>query len=262
MEAAMPGGHVTQPDPLQADAVRELESELAAVPQTPQDIAATRRARWIAAISVLTVLLGLVAVWWLTPARQWADVNRIAAAAEGLAASRWALPATLLTFVLAGLVVFPVNLLTAATMLVFGPWPGFAYALAGATLSAAVLYEIGLRLARDRVRDLAGARALQVSERIARRGMLAVIFLRIVPVAPFSFVSLVAGASHVSRRDYILGTAIGLAPGVLMAALFIDRAVDALRHPGPSTWLLLAAVVALIAALSLWLHRHVMRAMP
>jgi len=253
---------VTHLDPLQADAVRELESELAAVPQTAQDLAATRRARWLTAAGVSLVLLGLVAVWWLTPARQWADVNRLAAAAQNLAASPFALPGTLLAFVIAGLVVFPVNLLTAATMLVFGPWPGFAYALAGGTLSAAVLYEIGLRLARDRVRALAGARALRMSERIAQRGMLAVIFLRIVPVAPFSLVCLVAGASHISRRDYLLGTAIGLAPGVLMAALFIDRALDALRHPGPGTWLLLAGVIALIVALSLWLHRHVLRATP
>lgn len=253
---------MTHLDPLQTDSVRELESELAAVPQTPQDLAATRRARWLAASSVSVVLLGLLAVWWFTPARQWADVNRLAAAAGDLAASPLALPVTLLAFVLAGLVVFPVNLLTAATMLVIGPWPGFAYALAGGTLSAAVLYEIGLRLARDRVRALAGARALRVSERIAQRGMLAVIFLRIVPVAPFSFVSLVAGASHIGRRDYLLGTAIGLAPGVLMAALFIDRALDALRHPGPATWLLLAGVVVLIAALSLWLHRHLLRVSP
>ena len=44
--------------------------------------------------------------------------------------------------------------------------------------------------------------------------------IRMVPIAPFSVVNLVAGASELSLRDFMLGTVLGMAPGIaVMAAL-------------------------------------------
>jgi len=58
----------------------------------------------------------------------------------------------------------------------------------------------------------------------------------------------VAGASRIHWRDFLLGTVIGLIPGVTIASVFMDRVVAAIRKPGIGTFALLAAVgVALIA---------------
>ena len=84
----------------------------------------------------------------------------------------------------------------------FGAWPGVAYAAVGTMAAAAANYGIGRWLGRDAVRRLAGARANRLSEHIGRRGVLAMAVLRLLPIAPFTVVNLVAGASHIGLRDY------------------------------------------------------------
>jgi len=70
-----------------------------------------------------------------------------------------------------------------------------------------------------------------------------VLIIRLLPVAPYTVINIVAGASHIGWRDYLLGTALGLAPGIVMIMLFVDRAVAAIREPGPGTLAVLAVIV-------------------
>ena len=80
--------------------------------------------------------------------------------------------------------------------------------------------------------------------------------MRLLPVAPFSVVNVVAGASHIRWSDFMLGTLIGLLPGIATMTFFVDRAVAAIRHPGTVTFVLLAAAVALIVGLAFTLRRR------
>jgi uncharacterized membrane protein YdjX (TVP38/TMEM64 family) len=134
------------------------------------------------------------------------------------------------------------------------------YSFAGALLSAGVVYATGRRLGRDAVRRLAGQRLNRLSRRLARRGLLAIVLVRLVPVAPFSIINAVAGASHIGWRDFLLGSAIGLLPGILMTSAFVDRALEAVRHPGPKAFLALAAVVTVIVAGAWFVQRKLDRA--
>jgi phospholipase D1/2 len=80
------------------------------------------------------------------------------------------------------------------------------------------------------------------------------------PVAPFSILNAVAGASHIRARDFFLGTVLGELPGLLGLALFLDQVTETIRHPGPGSILLLvviAAGIVLIAwALGRWLSNR------
>jgi uncharacterized membrane protein YdjX (TVP38/TMEM64 family) len=99
----------------------------------------------------------------------------------------------------------------------------------------------------------------ELSRRLGDRGLMAVLFARIVPVGPFSIVNIVAGASHIRWRDFLLGTVLGLIPGVTVTSIFVDRAAAAIRDPGPGTFALLAAACAAIVAL-VWAVRRMLRA--
>jgi uncharacterized membrane protein YdjX (TVP38/TMEM64 family) len=151
-------------------------------------------------------------------------------------------------FALGGLLVIPLTMLIAATGIVFGPWLGMLYSLLGATLSAVFVYGIGREVGRDAVRRVAGRRINDLSRRIAKRGLLAMLFVRIVPIAPFSIINLVAGASHLGFRDFLLGTILGLLPGTVLISFFVDRILAAVRHPGPVTFALLALVAGVAIA--------------
>ena len=121
-------------------------------------------------------------------------------------------------------------------------------------------FAIGRHLSRQTVRRLAGRRLNDLSRRLGERGLLAIVFVRVVPVGPFSIVNIVAGASHIRWRDFLLGTVIGLLPGVTVASIFVDRVAAAIREPGTGTFALLAAAGAALIALVWTIRRKLRRA--
>ena len=165
----------------------------------------------------------------------------------------------LAAYAIGGLLVLPINLLIAATVIVFGPAWGSALALAGCVLNAALLYELGRRAPARLTRLLERERIARVIERLAARGVLTVAIVRVLPLAPYSVVNYLGGAAHVRRRDFLIGTALGLAPGIALYALFADRALAVLIDPRPSSFAWLALVAALLVGVMLLLRRWLLR---
>jgi len=198
--------------------------------------------RIVAIALILFALAALALAWRYTPLREWINVESLVHWSDRFEESPFAPLIVIGGFVLGGLLVIPLMMLIAATGIVFGPWLGMLYSLLGATLSAVFVYSIGRKVGRDAVRRVAGRRINDLSRRIAKRGLLAMLFVRIVPIAPFSIINLVAGTSHLRFRDFLLGTILGLLPGTILISFFVDRIVAAVRHPGPVTFALLALV--------------------
>jgi phospholipase D1/2 len=152
-------------------------------------------------------------------------------------------------FVVGGLFVFPVLLLIAGTAAAFGPWLGFALASAGALASAVVTYAVGAVIGRNAIENIFGPRLNRVRRGIVRRGVLAVAAIRLVPIAPFTVVNLVAGASRIPFADYVLGTIIGMAPGLILMSALGYQIWSVITAPTPTNVLLFVlAVLGWIAA--------------
>jgi hypothetical protein len=69
---------------------------------------------------------------------------------------------------LGSLVLFPVTLLTVATVFAFGPIAGYGYALLGCLLSAAFTFFLGRILGSDFMRRLAGSRFDRIRRKVGR----------------------------------------------------------------------------------------------
>jgi uncharacterized membrane protein YdjX (TVP38/TMEM64 family) len=162
-------------------------------------------------------------------------------------------------YVLGGLLVVPVTALIAATGVVFGPLVGTFYALTGALLSAAVTYALGRRIGRHAVRRLAGSRLNRITRRLARKGTMAIAIVRLLPIAPFSVVNAVAGASHVRPREFLIGTALGMLPGIIAIVVFVDRVTAAVTDPRPYNYILLIGFGVLVIAIAIAIHRRLVR---
>ena len=210
---------------------------------------ATRRTR-LALLLVAALALGgaLVASLILATPLEWPDAAQWLDAARRARDVPLAPLLALACFAVGGLLVFPVNLLIAACIVVFGPALGGLLALTGSVLSAGLVHEIGRRWPRETTRRWFGARGERLRERIVGHGLLAIAIVRIVPVAPYSIVGFVSGVARVHRGDYLIGTALGMAPGVALYALFVDRALAVLADPHPLAWLLLATALGLLVA--------------
>jgi uncharacterized membrane protein YdjX (TVP38/TMEM64 family) len=129
----------------------------------------------------------------------------------------------------ASLVMFPRPLITLAAVVSFGPWAGLAYALIGVILASTAGYYAGRAFGRNTVRRLAGTRLNRISQALQRRGVLAITAVRLVPIAPFIVVSMVAGAIRFKLWQLSVGTILGMLPGALMATVLGDAAQSALR---------------------------------
>jgi phospholipase D1/2 len=252
LDALVPDHRILDPEqPIDPDAI--------VADLVPRDETRSRARAQLIGLAVVVVALAAMALMWrLTPLHEWLALDRLIEAGEALREHPWAALAVVLTFVGGGLVVFPLVVLIAVTAIVFGPWLGTLYTLIGATLSAAVTFAIGRHLGRETVRKLGGKRLNDVSRRLGERGLVAIVFARMLPLGPFSIVNIVAGASHVRWRDFLLGTVIGLVPGVATTSLFIDRAAAAIRDPGAGTFALLGAAAAAILGL-VWVLRRKLR---
>jgi len=171
----------------------------------------------------------------------------------------WAALAVITMFVLAGLVMFPVMVLIVATAAMFGMWPGIAYALAGALSSAMVTYTIGRWLGPRGLRQFFGPRLNFITRSFAQQGIPAVTLVRLVPVAPFSIVNLAAGAIAIPAFDYLVGTAIGLAPGLTLMSVLGEQATALLREPTLGGIALLVGLLVGAIGISVALQRFMAR---
>jgi phospholipase D1/2 len=205
---------------------------------------------------LVAVALVLAAIWRWTPMSALLDVERAAAFARGLAGHRAAPVLVLVGYILGGLVLFPITVLLGATALVFSPPLSIVYCLVGTLASAAVTFEIG-RLAKwRRMGWLQGPRMRRISVQLRRRGTVAIVAARLLPIGSFSLINVTAGAFGVRFRDFMLGNVIGVLPGVLALTLLADRLGDTLRHPHPRNIALLIALAAVFFLIMAWLRRR------
>ncbi len=216
-----------------------------------------RRRVYLLALTML-VVLGFAMAWVWTPLRHWLDVDLIVAALQQFGQS-FGPVAAIGGFALAVTIAVPLTFLTLVALVAFGPWAGFVCVMAGGLLGAATSYGIGAALGHEVMVRLAGRRINALSQRLGSRGLVAVIIVRLVPIAPYAVVNMVAGASHIRLRDLLLGTAIGITPGTLGMMLFVDQITAALRNPSALTLALLALTIALLAlggwGLQRWLRQ-------
>lgn len=201
------------------------------------------------------LLLALALAWRFTPLREWLNLSSLIAMARGLEALPFTPLAVMAVYLVAGMLMFPVTLLIAVTGIVFGPFYGALYALAGSLLSALAGFGFGVWLGRETLQQLLGRRVNSLSRRFAKRGIPAMVVIRLLPVAPFTIANVVAGVSHLSLRDYLIGTFLGMAPGIILTVAFAHNLAEAIRHPSLATVALLAGMAALLIGMALGLQK-------
>jgi uncharacterized membrane protein YdjX (TVP38/TMEM64 family) len=136
----------------------------------------------------------------------------------------------------------PKNVLGIAAGLVWGFPVAFAMVYIGALLGAAASFALGRALGREAVERFTGARVARLDAAIGRRGMPAVLGARLVPVIPFTLINYGAGLTSVRRRDYAIGTAVGIIPG---SAAYVALGAFGWEL-GPWLWVALSVVGVLL----------------
>lgn len=209
----------------------------------------------LAAAGFVVVLLGLTALWYWTPLKEFAEPRVIAQWVRTMAASSW-LPLLIgLVFVLGNAVMFPNTVLCLATILALPGWPGFLYATGGSLLAAVLTYLAARQYGPERLKGLKIKSVDRVSAALKKGGVVSLTTLRLLPLAPFPIVNLMAGAAHVRAVPYVISTLLGLLPGNLLMTAFGRQLRRMLTDPTPTDIAGLAAVMVVGSLMMWWLHR-------
>ncbi|WP_430869194.1 TVP38/TMEM64 family protein [Demequina aurantiaca] len=164
---------------------------------------------WRAAIFV-AFLVGVVLIAVLAPLP---SVDSLLKSVSD--AGVWGAVLFVLGYGLATLTPIPKSVVSIAAGFTWGLALGVALVYVGALIGAALAFAIGRSLGRDAVERFTGARVAKVDEAIRQKGLVALIGVRLVPVFPFTVINYSAGLTDVRRRDYALGTMVGILPGTI-----------------------------------------------
>lgn len=161
-----------------------------------------------------------------------------------VAAAEWAGPVLYaLLYAALTLTPAPASLLGVAGGVLFGLPVGLAVVLAGAMAGATAGFAGARHLGRDTVLRLGGRRVTQLDDLVRRRGLLAVVAARLVPLVPFTTLNVACGLTAVRWRDYLLGTAIGILPA---ATAFVTIGAYG-TEPGSTPFLVAVGGLVLLA---------------
>jgi phospholipase D1/2 len=241
------------------DPERPVDSVQMSRKLVPIDEPKSPKKQIIIAALVLLAVIAMTALWKWTPLNELLTPENMKQWISALNDNPFTPVIVITVFAIAGLIAIPLTLLVVTVAISFGAWPGSIYALAGSLLSATFAYILGHWLGRTSVSEMAGSKLNRLSKRLANHGVMAIITVRIIPVAPFTLINLVAGASHIKFRDFILGTLIGMLPGILAITVFANSLLRVVQQPEPIEIAVFVVVVFFIGALlygvKKWLNR-------
>lgn len=219
-----------------------------------------KRPPWIKLAAAALVIAGLAAAWRFTRLSELITPAHIGGAARALRETSWAPFALVLAYTPAEFLMFPRPVLTLFGSVAFGAWLGAAYGLAGIFIASLATYFAGHLLPDGAVRRVAGKRVERVANVLRRHGVLAVLAVRVVPVAPSGVEGVVAGAMRIKLWEYLVGTMLGMTPGVLATAFFGGQVATALDDPSKVNYWLIAAVVLVLGATTFFVGRRLAKA--
>lgn len=220
------------------------------------------RSRWPylwRGVVAIAIIAGIVAAWEVYSLEDYTDVRALLALGASLRSESWAIPATIALFIGAGITFLPLTVMVVATIILFGAVEGFWIALAGTVATAIVGYALGSVLGAKPLRRLGGATLKRLDAQAGAHGITLIAALRILPVAHFHAVSLLAGASSIGPMRYLWGTLLGTVPGLIVIAAVSNQARRFLLDPNAFGLVVLAGIGLLSLVLFHYLRRWMRR---
>lgn len=209
--------------------------------QAEREIVAGRRCRvdYRLKVVVLVVLVVVVAAGVVVAAT--VEIPDPASVRDRVAAAgMWGVLVFVLLYAALTVTPFPASALTVASGLLFGLVTGALLVIVAATLGAWIAYWLARSLGRGSVARIEWSKIRALNAVLERRGLSSVLVVRLIPLFPFGLVNYAAGLSSVRQRDYLIGTAVGIVPGV------IGYTALGAYGTSPLSWPFAAAVAAVM----------------
>ncbi len=127
-----------------------------------------------------------------------------------------------IVFALGTTLLIPATVFVLIGAVVFGKVLGTIYNLVGATGGAALSFLVSRYLGRDFAARMLRGKLQRLDAKAEQHGCILIAYLRLayVPFAPLNYA---AGLTRMRFWDYLLGSALGMIPGLLLFTSFLDE---------------------------------------
>ena len=175
---------------------------------------------------------------------------------EAFRQSPYVIPIMIVTFIVGSFLALPQWTLFVGVMTVFTPVVGVPLAWAATLCAASVNFSVGRWLGRERLSRFIkpDGRIDRSMQRLKKDGFMASFIIRFIPTGPFVFVNMLAGASGLRFFSFLLGTALGIMPKIIIVALLTQGLISNTDRIGVTAFSVVAAIILVL--MILWLRRR------
>lgn len=141
--------------------------------------------------------------------------------------------------------------------LIYGPVLGITYAMVGATLGAVISFIVSRYIAGDLVaKKLKNSKWQKLPEMTQFHGWKIVLFLRLIPLFPFTPLNYALGLTNIKISHYTIATAIGIFPACA-AFVFFSNSLWTLLAGEMTGMLVVSTVFLLLVILTPLLYKKI-----
>ena len=177
--------------------------------------------------------------------------------------SLWSLLGISLLYVVLLAVMFPLTILVVTTGMLFSMEWAMLCATLGALSSSAAGYVVGHWLGRETIEKHGGITVRRAEQYIQNNSFNSMVLINLLPVAPFTMTNMLAGAFRLDFPRYMLGSAVGIIPGLLIVIAFggqLGKLMVAGENGLPLSAIVIAiSLILLLVGLLVYLHKRLNR---
>ena len=177
--------------------------------------------------------------------------------------SLWSLLGISLLYVVLLAVMFPLTILVVTTGMLFSMEWAMLCATLGALSSSAAGYVVGHWLGRETIEKHGGITVRRAEQYIQNNSFNSMVLINLLPVAPFAVTNMLAGAFRLDFTRYMLGSAVGIIPGLLIVIAFggqLGKLMVAGENGLPWSAIAIAiSLIFLLVGLLVYLHKRLNR---
>ncbi|MTI63445.1 VTT domain-containing protein [Methylophaga sp.] len=191
-----------------------------------------------------------------------ASVLKLAKGAQQFEYSLWGLLIICLLYTVLLAVMFPLTLLVVTTGMLFQTEWAIFCALLGSLMSSAASYVLGHCVGRESIEKHGGAVVRRAESFIQNNSFKSMVIINLLPIAPFTMTNMLAGAFKLDFRRYMVGSSIGLLPGLVVVIAFggqLGRLLVSDQNISWSAFFVAILLIALFFGFLLWLTKRLGR---
>jgi len=167
-----------------------------------------------------------------------ADAKRLATYLMEIRSDPRAYLIYLLITIIASIMFIPISWIKMLGGIIFGFWPGILVVMVSVNVASNINFLLARLLGKDFAASITKrfsnnkiSLKFNISDRTERKQILLLANIRMIPILPCSVINVLYGVSHITFKDFAIGSFLGMIPGTFVTVYFASKAIEIKDNP-------------------------------